>query len=900
MSGARPLPYMAEIAALAALYALAGHAGLLLAIPPGYATAVWPPSGIALAWLLLRGHSRWPGVLLGSVLVNITTSWDGSSTTALLRSLAIAGSIGSGAALQAAAGAWLVGRVELRRDIFRQEIGVVRMLLLGGPAACLVNASVGVGTLWLAGLIPTPNLPFSWWTWWVGDSIGVIVFTPLAMIWNPAARTPRLRQQLVVTAPLVVLFAVVVGLFFFVSKREEERIRIRMDSDAAAYAQKLDAALNNYVSALYSLQSLFDSSQEVERAEFSSFTRRLLQQLPGVQGLSWNRELRDTQRDAYEAAMRGQGFAGFELREIDAQGRLQTAARRPRYVVVDYVEPMEQNRKALGLDVLTESSRADAIQRALASGAPALTRPLRLAQANGVRVGFLVLLPFQRQQGKPPLAPDTVEGYVTAVFRLDAAVEHVFAEMGASGIEYALYDVTEAGHEEPLIHSRNYEPRSVEQGGLRQTALLDWGGRRWQLDCVVPGAYLVANRSWAAWSLLAGGLVLVGLLGMMLLVLIGRQAKVEEMVEQQTAELRLSEQRFRELLDHAPDAMIIVDQTGAIRLVNGAAEQVFGYARDELIGHPVEMLLPEQFRAAHPAHRQAFVTGPVARRMMASDRELHALRKDGSELPVEVSLGMMQFRREHYVLATVRDISERRALEAQVAQASERLRHSNEELEQFAYVVSHDLKAPVRGIVGLTGVLADKLSASADADTLDLLKLVIDSGRHMQRLIADLLALAKVGRDSAGTQATDCAQVVKAVLAQMQGHIAERGAEVQVEEPLPRVMATPIELHQLFQNLIDNGLKFHKEGHPRVRITAQRDGSYWRLAVSDNGIGIPPDKLQKIFGVFERLHSRQEFEGTGIGLAICQKIVERHGGRIWVESQPGQGASFHFTLKAAD
>lgn len=899
MTGARPLPYLAEIAALAALYALAGHAGLLLAIPPGYATAVWPASGIALAWLLLRGRSCWPGVLLGSVLVNITTSWDGSSTAALLRSLAIAGGIGGGAALQAAVGAWLVGRVELRRDIFRQEVGVVRMLLLGGPAACLVNATIGVGTLWLAGLMPTASLPFNWWTWWVGDSIGVIVFTPLAMIWNPAAKAPRLRQRLTVTAPLVVLFAVVVGLFFFVSKREEERIRGRMDSEAAAYAQKLDAALDNYVSALYSLQSLFDSSQEVERAEFGSFTRRLLQQLPGVQALSWNRELRDTQRDAYETAMRDQGFAGFKLHEVDAQGRLQTAARRPRYVVVDYIEPMGPNRKALGLDVLTESSRADAIQRALASGTPALTRPLRLAQANGTRVGFLVLLPFQRRQGSPPLAPESVEGYVTAVFRLDAAVEHVFAEMGSSGIEYALYDVTEAGHDTPLIHSAQYEPRSVEQGGLQQTAYIDWGGRRWQLDCVVPGAYLVANRSWAAWSLLAGGLVLVGLLGMMLLVLIGRQAKVEELVEQQTAELRLSEQRFRELLDHAPDAMIIVDQTGAIHLVNAAAEQVFGYARDELIGHPVEMLLPEPFRAAHPGHRRAFITGPVARRMMASDRELHARRKDGSELPVEVSLGTMQFRREHYVLATVRDISERRALEAQVAQASERLRHSNEELEQFAYVVSHDLKAPVRGIVGLTGVLADKLQASADADTLDLLKLVIDSGHHMQRLIADLLALAKVGRDATGTQATDCAQVVKAVLAQMQGHIAERGAEVLVD-PLPQVMATPIELHQLFQNLIDNGLKFHTGGHPQVRITARREGAFWRLSVNDNGIGIPPDKQHKIFGVFERLHSRQDFEGTGIGLAICQKIVERHGGRIWVESQPGRGATFHFTLRAAD
>lgn len=211
--------------ALAAIYALSGKAGLLLAIPPGYATAVWPPSGIAAAALLLGGLWLWPGVFLGSVAVNLWMSGDFSTSHAVAHSMMIAGGIGMGATLQAVLATSLVRMSVPHLNIFRLEADVVRLLMIAGPVACVVNATVGVATLFIAGLIPAESFLFNWWTWWIGDSIGVLVFLPLILIWDQRPYAQWWNKQVTVSAPTLLIFIAVVCLFFFTSAREENRIR---------------------------------------------------------------------------------------------------------------------------------------------------------------------------------------------------------------------------------------------------------------------------------------------------------------------------------------------------------------------------------------------------------------------------------------------------------------------------------------------------------------------------------------------------------------------------------------------------------------------------------------------------------------------------------------------------
>jgi light-regulated signal transduction histidine kinase (bacteriophytochrome) len=223
------------------------------------------------------------------------------------------------------------------------------------------------------------------------------------------------------------------------------------------------------------------------------------------------------------------------------------------------------------------------------------------------------------------------------------------------------------------------------------------------------------------------------------------------------------------------------------------------------------------------------------------------------------------------------------------------LTRSNTELEQFAYVASHDLQEPLRMVTSYLQLLADRYRGKLDKDGTEFIGFAVDGALRMRNLIRDLLEYSRVGRRSKPFAPVNCAAVLQVVVANLQACIQETGARIEVGE-LPVVWGDEGELTQLFQNLINNAIKFHGDAPPTVSVTATAGDGEWVLKVRDNGIGIDPQYAERIFVIFQRLHSREKYPGTGIGLAICKKIVQRHGGRIWLESQPNQGSTFFFTL----
>ena len=241
--------------------------------------------------------------------------------------------------------------------------------------------------------------------------------------------------------------------------------------------------------------------------------------------------------------------------------------------------------------------------------------------------------------------------------------------------------------------------------------------------------------------------------------------------------------------------------------------------------------------------------------------------------------------------------NERKLAEEALREKTDELARSNRDLEQFAYVVSHDLQEPLRMVTSYVQLLAHRYKDKLDPDADDFIRFAADGAVRMSKLINDLLAYSRAGTQEMELKPTDCETVLDHSLDNLKVAIEENGAVV-THAPLPTVMADHSRLGQLFQNLIGNAIKFRRNEQPRVHILASRNGREWTFSVCDNGIGIAPEHAQRIFVIFQRLHSREEYPGTGIGLAICQKIVERHGGHIWVESEPGKGATFYFTLPA--
>jgi PAS domain S-box-containing protein len=902
---------------IAAAYYVTGRLGLLFAIPPGYATAVWLPSGIALGAILIGGYRGWPGVLLGSWLLNMMPPFEAANWMARLDGLALPTSIGLGAALQAVVAAYLVRRVVGFPNPLSRGRDIGAFLGLGGPVSCLINATVGVTSLLIAGRIPWAGYFHNWWTWWIGDTIGVLIVTPLLLSWLAEPRDIWRRRRLSVAVPLVGAFMLAVVVFVHTSSQERERQQLAFERQAESLAYTLDDHFDRYLELLRSIARFYASSQEVKDEEFRTFVHGALAHHPGIQALSWDRHVPDVLREAYEEAVRQEGYADFQITEQDAQGRMVRATKRPEYVVVSYIEPHARNEEALGYDAASNPARRDALQRARDSGRAIATGRLMLVQETDRQFGLLIFQPIYNHGPSPATVEERRQrliGYATGVFRIANMIEASLPRVEHNGIMLRIEDEAAPPGQRLLYDSqretdltRNDAPRNL-LSRMHWDTTIELADRRWTLRLTPTLSYLAVQQSLQPWTVLVGGLLFTSLLGAFLLFVTGRSVLIEHVVAERTAELsqtnaalareiaerEQAESRFSAMAQSAVEAIVSADSTGHILTWNNGARAIFGYTADEVVGQPLTRLMPERYHAAHQRGLERMgATGESA--LMGTVLELNGLRKDGLEFPLELTLSTWTSGEGRFYGGIIRDITERRRAEQELRHTAAELVQSNAELAQFAYVASHDLQEPLRAVAGCVQLLQQRYREQLDAHAHELIAHAVAGATRMHTLIQDLLAYSRVGTRHEPLQPTDCAMVLKDALADLEVSIRESRAVVTAAQ-LPTVMADPAQLRQVLQNLIGNALKFRGEEPPYIHIGVERQGGEWVLVVGDNGIGIDPQYFERIFQMFQRLHTQREYTGSGIGLAICKKIVERHGGRIWVTSEPGKGTTFSFSI----
>jgi PAS domain S-box-containing protein len=388
---------------------------------------------------------------------------------------------------------------------------------------------------------------------------------------------------------------------------------------------------------------------------------------------------------------------------------------------------------------------------------------------------------------------------------------------------------------------------------------------------------------------------------------IGTNAHIGAVVVRDISERRRAEAKFRQLLESAPDAFVIADREARIQLVNKRAEELFGYSRRELAGRSVEILLAEQHLNGHAAALASYMAAPEPR-VLGSAEDFRLRRSDGGVVPVEVSLSPLWIGEELLVSAAVRDVTERRRIEAglveahaELEQRAEELERSNSELAEIAEVVSHDLSEPLTTATRFGQTLDARYGGELDAQARVFISRILEVLERMDARITSVLEYARVRSRPPDVGPVDTAAVLDAlVTVTMTGMIHESGVELSAGE-LPVVMGDAEQLAQLFQNLLSNAIKFASEDRrPQVVVSARRIGPLWEFSVADNGVGIPQEYAARVFDIFERVDRDERSPGTGIGLAICKRIIDRHQGRIWVESASGEGCTIHFTLPASD
>ena len=397
----------------------------------------------------------------------------------------------------------------------------------------------------------------------------------------------------------------------------------------------------------------------------------------------------------------------------------------------------------------------------------------------------------------------------------------------------------------------------------------------------------------------------------------GIRCTIQDITERRRAEeaLQKSEEKLRELYDNAPVGYHEYDAEGRITNVNQTDLDMLGYTREEMIGKRMW-----KFNVDEEVVRQQIMDKlagkiPPGRSLVRTYR-----RKDGTTFPVLIEDRLIRDEKGRItgIRCTIQDITERKRAEEALQKSEkelkeqaykleqelilrkrveEELARSNKELGQFAYVASHDLQEPLRMVTSYVQLLARRYKGKLDGDADEFIGFAVNGAARMQQLINDLLTYSRVGTRGKEFEPTDCEVVLQQSLKNLQIAIQERRAIVS-HDPLPTVMADTVQLGQLFQNLIGNAIKFQGAEPPHVHVSANRNGNGWIFSVRDNGIGIAQEYSERIFIIFQRLHTREKYPGTGIGLAVCKKIVERHGGRIWVESEPGKGATFYFTMPA--
>lgn len=476
-----------------------------------------------------------------------------------------------------------------------------------------------------------------------------------------------------------------------------------------------------------------------------------------------------------------------------------------------------------------------------------------------------------------------------------AAYPIAWAQITGGGAATAMMSAPQGRFAYGRITAEDYRPLAVAQT-VRVPAIT---GPTWIGVVHTPAAAIWAQTSeLRRYVGLAAGVLL-------LLLAVAAWGLARQQLQRKDSEqrIRASEARFRDLLESAPDAIIIIDGSGGIELVNAQVERLFGYPRNELIGQSIDTLVPERMRERHTSQRKAYLAAAHSRQLGAG-LDLRGLRKDGSEFPISLSLSPTRTGNSLSVFCGIRDISAQREAERKIQDLNRRLLQDNaeleglnRELETFSYSVSHDLQAPLRTIAGFSQALQDDAGHKLDAGGRSHLERVRQAAQRMELLIEDLLKLASVSRTDMSKSTVDVSSLASEILSDLAAVEPHRAAQADIAPGL-RASADPRLLRIALENLLSNAWKFTMPS-PTAAISVGQEMTDSGLAffVRDNGVGFDMAKAGRLFRPFHRLHEGRQFPGTGIGLATAQRVIRRHGGEVWARSQPGEGTVFYFTLR---
>ena len=525
-------------------YCIAGYIGLALAIPPSNASPIWPASGVALAFILIKGNRSLPGLLIGAYLVQLYSFLDPASSQTILTSLVLGFIIASGSIIQALVARHLVEKTVGVNDPLIRDHRILRFMLFAGPVSCVISATIGALAIMVGGVIHPNDFILTWGVWWVGDTIGILIVTPILLIlfaqpheiWRSRVRT--------VVNPLLILLTIVMALFQYGKSQDVNRITAEFNRQVGLFQNVLTGRLSHHLDVTRSLQSLFGSTTFISEEQFNNFAGLQLEQSPDMQAMEWIIKVPNEHSEVYSREI----LNHTRITEPDAAGKMVMAGPRPEYFIIRYLMPYAGNQRAYGFDVASNPVARQALKFAEDSGEPGVTGPLRLVQDVGTsKIGTVIYAPVYRFG----LGHSTIEdrrqnlvGFVAIVFRLEDKINLIKKKFPELLVQLNVSDDTGELYETADATGRH------DLGNINLERNIDFrfANHTWHFDYTPTLEFFQQQLYWHTWWLLLGGLLLSALTGMGLLMLTGRTMRMEDQVRHRTRQLQHESSELRVLM----------------------------------------------------------------------------------------------------------------------------------------------------------------------------------------------------------------------------------------------------------------------------------------------------------------------------------------------------------------
>lgn len=887
-------------------YMIPGKFAYLIALPPDGTTPIWPSSGIAAAGVILLGYRSLPGVFLGSCYLNLNYNLSVVEffTPAVFKFLTTSSLIALGAALESFVVAHVVRSIIGYPSNFNHWKDILILCIIAGILGAIPSPTIGVTTLSYFGIIPWDGYLYNWWSWWIGNSSSIIVFTPIIVALFADEQNISRRRKMAIAAPLIFIFSLVAIIFLNASQWETTKINDRFINRTNYHTKNLENGMDLYGQNILSLVSFYNSSNYVDRDEFEQFISGLRSTTKDYYFFEWVPKVEHNQVNAFTAKAIEDGYHDFLITECGPDTKLIKSDTNKVYFPVYYSSVEEKELNHIGYNYYSDDNIRPHLDRARDSNKLVMSKVVNLLHLDKGTQAILLVKSVYNKDSVIDSTEDRrkqLKGHIIGVFDIKKLLQRYSQAMADDGIVIEIFEDNGETNKELVFRSSESIPKYL----LDYTRYIKAGENKYLLHAYQTAEYISLNKEWHLWYVLMGGLLFCAIFTVTTLMITGYNESIENLVKTKTRDLNESETRFRLIVKGTRDGiwdwkdLSVDDQFWSEQFFN-----LIGYEPHEIkssYNNLINLIHKEDLEIVQKAISADF------KEDKSFDVEFRVKKKNAKYTWFQGrGIKTIDEYDKKRIAGSITDISQRKLTEKKLQQAKEEAESANRMKSDFLATMSHEIRTPMNGIIGMSELLYE---TNLSERQKGYIKNILYSAENLLDIINDILDFSKIeaGKMKLEMLPFDLKQATGDVVELLSAKVAKKGLAISMhfEEDTPQYLeGDSMRVRQLLHNLIGNAIKFTEKGSIKIKVGLQDSvvtpagKAMIMIAVTDTGIGITKEQRRNIFNKFVQADSTttRKFGGTGLGLAICQMVVALLGGEIGVESEPGKGSTFWVTM----